>query len=342
MATRTSEAKQTIPLVRRSDVQYFVSLFSDFDDDIYPLLRQALVPNDLLDTNVHYDFLPETTLKNLINILGSRLTNQDFGQLIADSCHSIYVPTFLSHLTKDKTLKDALDEFTVILSSASSNAHVYTKKAGGKWWLVRDKTESNELWFKYGEIFSVLFLCELLDSLTDGKWQPSEIGLQTSQDQEFRNLPNLHTAQFYCSRPTTALYIPDNILVSPVCLPKGSEQIIQPSIPHCESFLESFKLAIKPYISMGKLPIKLAAEILDMNVRTLQRRLKDESVLYGKVIEQLVLEQSLQLLKCDQVPITDVASKMGYSDSAHFTRAFKRLMHMTPREYKKTRLKADQ
>ncbi|MEZ9233347.1 helix-turn-helix domain-containing protein [Vibrio amylolyticus] len=327
--------ERSIPLVRRTDVQYFVSLFSHIDDDIYPLLRQALVPNDLFDDNVHYQYLPETTLKNLIHILGSRLTNNDFGQLIIDSCRSIYVPMFLSYLTKDTSLKDALDEFSLVLSKASSNAQVYTQKAGGKWWLVRDKTEANELWFKYGEIFSVLFLCELLGALTDGKWQPTEIGLQSGHDHEFRNLPNLNSAQFFCSRPTTALYISDSILASPVRLPQRSEPSALLSIPSCDSFLGSFKLAIKPYVSMGKLPIKLAAEILDMNVRTLQRRLKEEGVLYGKVIEQLMLEQILELLKCDQLPITDVASKMGYSDSAHFTRAFKRLMHMTPKEYKK-------
>ncbi|MCW0469233.1 AraC family transcriptional regulator [Vibrio chagasii] len=48
--------------------------------------------------------------------------------------------------------------------------------------------------------------------------------------------------------------------------------------------------------------------------------------------EEMVLEQVLELLKQHSrfVDYTSRKAKMGYSDSSHFTRAFKRQMNMTP------------
>ncbi|MGF1695135.1 helix-turn-helix transcriptional regulator [Vibrio lamellibrachiae] len=334
MADRFPSINQTIALVKREDVKFFISLFSEFDDDFYPLIRHAQIPNDILNPNIPYDFLPETTLKNLIEVLGSRLSVEDFGLLISRACREIYTPRFTSLLTKRESLKEALEEFSFILRSASSDARVYPKKAGGKWWLVRDKTEADEIWFKYGEMFAVIFLCELLKSLTNGKWIPIEIGVQTEYDHEFIRLPELSKTQFYCSRPTTALYIPEDIIQNPISAPHSQPAAPLSSPIVCDTFLDSFKLAMAPYISMGKLPIKIASEILNINVRTIQRRLKDSGVTYSEVIESMVFSQIIQLLKSDVLQITEIATKMGYSDSAHFTRAFKRLMHMTPREYK--------
>lgn len=55
-------------------------------------------------------------------------------------------------------------------------------------------------------------------------------------------------------------------------------------------FVSLLKLAIAPYLSGGKLPIKLAAEILRINVRTLQRRLGKEGVIYKELVDDMTFE----------------------------------------------------
>jgi AraC-like DNA-binding protein len=150
-------------------------------------------------------------------------------------------------------------------------------------------------------------------------------------------------AQFFIGRPVTAFEIPDSLMQSPIVLARNlstkAENFQQPikQIGGVHSFVSSFQLAIKPYLSMGKLPISLASEILNINVRTIQRRLEKEGVIYKALIEEMVLEQTLFLLEHSDLSITDIGAKMGYSDSSHFTRAFKRQMKMTPRQYRKER-----
>ena len=86
---------------------------------------------------------------------------------------------------------------------------------------------------------------------------------------------------------------------------------------------------------MGKLPIKLAAEILRLNVRTLQRRLSAENIIYKPFIEQLVFEEVKRRLWGTDESITQLANRYGYSDSAHFTRSFKRVAGVTPSAYRR-------
>nr|WP_241902761.1 MULTISPECIES: helix-turn-helix transcriptional regulator [unclassified Vibrio] len=240
----------------------------------------------------------------------------------------------MAKLSQQDSLKSALDQFGEQLKLISNGTNIYTKQSGGKWWFVREKPFTNAPWFKFAELFSVIFINELISVLTQGRWKPSEVGIQSEDLDCFQPLPQMGSAQFYTHRPVTAFEIPEEIMLAPIVLPKVA-QTLEPSPMLPSSFLSAFKLVIKPYLTMGKLPISLASEILNIHVRTIQRRLENEGVVYKTLIEELVLEQVLELLKQPDLSITQVGAKMGYSDSSHFTRAFKRQMNMTPRQYRK-------
>lgn len=327
-----------IELVKREDVIFFAGLFDALDSELLALLRAAKIPNDLYSSEHDYRYLPEVTVKNLIRLLGEQTCLAEFTLLITSACKHVYIPKFISKLTQQTSLKAALDEFALILTEHSTDAKVYTQYAGEKWWFVREKRGQQESWFQYAELFSVVFMSQLISELTRGAWQPEEVGVQADSVAEFNQLPGFSQVQFYAARPVTALFIPTNVMLSAISLPTQFTHPANATEPAIKSssFVESFKYAIKPYTSTGKLPIKLAAEILNMNIRTLQRQLAKEGAVYSELIESMVLEQCLDLLKCQSIHITRIASKMGYSDAAHFTRAFKRQMQMTPTQYRRS------
>ena len=321
-------------VVDKKEVELFAELFKNIDGEIYTLLRCAKIPNDILISNEHYDYLPETTVKNVVKIMGESASREEFSLFMWSFCKQTYVPRFVAKLSQQDSLKSALDQFSEQLKLISNGAIVYTKHSGGKWWFVRDKPFTNAPWFKFAELFSVIFINELLSVLTQGRWKPSEVGIQSDDLDCFQSLPQMGNAQFYTHRPVTAFEIPEEIMLEPIVLPKVAEAL-EPTAPLPSTFLNAFKLVIKPYLTMGKLPISLASEILNIHVRTIQRRLESEGVVYKTLIEEMVLEQVLELLKQPELSITQVGAKMGYSDSSHFTRAFKRQMNMTPRQYRK-------
>ena len=72
------------------------------------------------------------------------------------------------------------------------------------------------------------------------------------------------------------------------------------------------------------------AQRLNMSVRTLQRKLKQEDTTFKKVLDETRRELSLSYIKDKHTPIKEITYLLGYSDPANFSRAFKRWTGMSP------------
>ena len=83
------------------------------------------------------------------------------------------------------------------------------------------------------------------------------------------------------------------------------------------------------------LGIHHVADSVRMSIRTLQRRLRGAGVTYDRVVQSVRFEIAEQLLQDPQRRIGDVARTLGYSDPAHFTRAFRRWTGLTPRDFRR-------
>ncbi len=112
----------------------------------------------------------------------------------------------------------------------------------------------------------------------------------------------------------------------------------QPSPAHhlarrCASVLDT----IKTLLASGARPTAAGvADELSTNLRCMQRLL----AAWGTTFEQLLDEHrkslAIESLKSDQLSITDIAHNLGYSDSSHFTRAFRRWTGVPPSAIKST------
>jgi AraC-like DNA-binding protein len=81
--------------------------------------------------------------------------------------------------------------------------------------------------------------------------------------------------------------------------------------------------------------IQLAAATMGTSVRTLQRRLRAAGVTYALVVQQARCAAARQMLMERRRRIGDIARLLGYSDPAHFTRAFQRWTGTTPRDFRR-------
>lgn len=71
-----------------------------------------------------------------------------------------------------------------------------------------------------------------------------------------------------------------------------------------------------------------------MRVRTFQRRLQAEGINYTQVLEQVQLQEAKHYLEHSNETITNIGIGLGYSEVAHFSRAFKRLQGVSPSEFR--------
>ena len=97
----------------------------------------------------------------------------------------------------------------------------------------------------------------------------------------------------------------------------------------------SQNLSIKPDFN------KLAQEY-NININTLRKLFKE---IYGVPIytwfKQYRIEYSIGLLKKTDMPIIEIANKIGYSNPSKYSAAFSKCVNMTPQQYRKSDIKMD-
>ncbi|HMJ14561.1 MAG TPA: AraC family transcriptional regulator [Polyangiaceae bacterium] len=80
--------------------------------------------------------------------------------------------------------------------------------------------------------------------------------------------------------------------------------------------------------------IEPMATELGVSARTLKRKLADEGSTYSDLVDEVQAARAVSLLQ-SQLTVEEIASRLGYSDSANFTRAFRRWTGKTPGAYRK-------
>ena len=79
---------------------------------------------------------------------------------------------------------------------------------------------------------------------------------------------------------------------------------------------------------------EVSAEV-HVSARTLKRRLAAQELTYTEVLDEQRRERALLLLRSPTLSMDDVATKLGYSDTANFSRAFRRWTGVSPGSYRR-------
>jgi AraC-like DNA-binding protein len=77
---------------------------------------------------------------------------------------------------------------------------------------------------------------------------------------------------------------------------------------------------------------------LALSARSLQRRLAEEGDSFEGIRRRVMLAKAEILLAARETPITQIAYELGYSDAAHFSRAFAAWTGQNPRARRRVAL----
>lgn len=86
--------------------------------------------------------------------------------------------------------------------------------------------------------------------------------------------------------------------------------------------------------SDGQPTLQELARILNLSARTLERRLAREGHGFRDIERHVRHERACELLRAGGLSVTRIAYELGYSDTANFTRAFRREAGITPSAYR--------
>lgn len=99
------------------------------------------------------------------------------------------------------------------------------------------------------------------------------------------------------------------------------------------SIADRVRRVLAEMLPSGEPGIAAVARQLDRSARTLQRQLEEEGTSFRDVLNDLRLEMAKAYLRDGQHTIAEVTFLLGYSETAAFSRAFKRWTGVAPSRY---------
>lgn len=104
--------------------------------------------------------------------------------------------------------------------------------------------------------------------------------------------------------------------------------------PSGNDIIGALRLMLPSYLDDGAPTVAEVAEMAGISVRSLQRKLSGAGLSYSDLLGAARFENAARLLRDTDAKIIEVAFSSGYADPAHFSRAFRRISGITPREYR--------
>ncbi|WP_244846203.1 AraC family transcriptional regulator [Mesorhizobium sp. L-8-3] len=100
------------------------------------------------------------------------------------------------------------------------------------------------------------------------------------------------------------------------------------------SLLDIAVAQIRAQLQAGDVSIEDAARSMDTSVRTLQRELQQAGADFRSLTSAVRIERATELLMGTNVSVTSISEELGYSSPAGFSRAFRKVKGLGPREFR--------
>jgi len=106
-----------------------------------------------------------------------------------------------------------------------------------------------------------------------------------------------------------------------------------PKRPEAAETAEAIGALLKQLLPYGRANIETVATHLRVSQRTVQRRLREWGFSFEEILDDIRRTEATRHVISGENSAIEIAFLLGYSDAAHFTRAFRRWTGMAPRDY---------
>jgi AraC-like DNA-binding protein len=190
--------------------------------------------------------------------------------------------------------------------------------------------------------FGVMTLIGMVREYAGKDWQPTAIGLMTHRGPNRHIRDTMPGPRIRLSQSASYIELPDSMLSLP---PPNSGMSAASSGPldyeiYPKSFVGSLRTLIATYVHEAGFSIKHAAALCDTSARSLQRNLNKCGTSYSEVLDEARFHVAGRMLREPELPIAEIASRLGYANPTHFSRAFRRIAGVSPGSYRKAQTPA--
>lgn len=284
--------------------------------------------------------VPLMPFYSLINMVAINENIPDFGSHVAQITPWHKVASLGPLIQNSKNLKELLTIFCEVASGQSSPVIFSVKDEGS----LFSFCYTNTLLFKgeiQMELYRITSMIQLVQLAASAVWRPETIRLKMRKTDIVNASPLLRDSEIIFSQTDSAISIPNNFLQLPVQLniPEFIDKDDKEQADLNIEFVKSIRQIIKTYTATRNTSLEEIADVTNMSARTLQRRLTDNGLKFNELLSQAKFEHAKEKLRDRLILVSEIAKSLGYSDAAHFTRAFHRWSGVSPSAFRKGLLK---
>jgi AraC-like DNA-binding protein len=248
----------------------------------------------------------------------------DYGENICNTVH--YSPTILV----------AIRRLAAQVRLEDSSLSIRLKPGRDTTWIITQKSTGAE--FDCNDWSNIMLLVHTMRTFLGKDWQPPDAQI-TSAPREFALAkPYFPDSRLFWHPHASGISIPTELLSASRAdaLTCDIDNKTSPEESPCElGLLETVQGLIAAYLPAGGPSIGLLAEMAGTSSRSLQRELRNSGLTYSELLDQTRFEKAAHLLRSTDAKAMDIALEVGYDDPSHFSRAFKRIAGVSPRDYRR-------
>ena len=324
-----------IPLTRCQFVIPFAELHTEIGASTAPLLAKFRLPTSLDDKADHY--VPILQAINFAEAAQRSQGIQDFGFLISRRLQFHHLSeTMQRAISYSPTLFIALQQVCKLAPFEDTNLNVWIEFGKEHVKICSSLRGTIGLpHLEHSQWLQNIFPIYIVRQFAGPDWTPATIAFEAQYTPTRETLAFWPSTRFLSGQRASWIDVPISLLSLPnpasITLP---EFLPKETKPPNDDIINSLKLMLPAYLDEGPLTVAQIAEIARLSVRSFQRRLSNAGFSYSDLLDVARFENAAKLLRDTNAKIIDVAFCSGYTDPAHFTRAFRRISGTTPREYR--------
>lgn len=324
-----------IPLTRGQFLLPFVSILDDIGAPTETLLERSRLPSSLAEKSDLY--LPLMPALHFVEAAQRSQGIDDFGFLAAQRLH-------FSHM-REKTRALIAHSPTLLVALRHACHWASREDTILSMWIEhhadhvrvcsRLAVTSGHLHLKYAQWIQNIFSVYIVRQFAGTGWMPVAMAFESSYAPSPATRASWPNVRFLSGQQAAWVSVPISLLSLPNC----STASFAPTRdnedgPSAYDIVGLLKLMLPAYLEQGTTGLADVAEIAGVSTRTLQRKLGHLGLTYSDVLDTVRYEHASRLLRDTDCRIIDVAFSSGYTDPAHFSRAFRRISGATPRQFR--------
>jgi AraC-like DNA-binding protein len=183
----------------------------------------------------------------------------------------------------------------------------------------------------------------IMRALCGPEWVPAEVLLPRQPPSDLEPYRRLFRAPVRFDQELAALVFSTEWLdrrvtgASPVLRRILEQRIEELEAVPARDFKDSLRRVLRTRLLKNRCSADNVADLFAMHRRTLNRRLNVEGTAFRAIADEVRFEIARQLLADTNLPLSQIAAALDYSEGSAFTRAFRRWSGMTPTAWRAER-----